>query len=70
MAEQQEEEDPVTVVQCKNGHKLYWFRSKNEKTRGKIYWKSNECKSFYNNNYINALAPYDEVEKTVECSGK
>jgi hypothetical protein len=66
----EEEADPVTIVHCEKGHKLYWFRSKNQKTLGKIYWKSDECRSFYNNNYINALAPYDELEKTVRCIGK
>lgn len=64
---------PSTIVHCDKGHELHWFRCNNGgKNHGKIYWKSRspECrKTFYNNNYIQAMAPYDEIEKIVRCMG-
>ena len=67
------DDDPVDIVHCENGHRLHWFRCQNgRRNHGKIYWKSDEkgCKAFYGNNYIQAMAPYDEIEKTVRCEGK
>lgn len=66
----EQQEDPIGTVTCKQGHTLFWFRCKQGKNQGKIYWKSRECKSFYNNNYIESLAPYDEPDKYVNCMGK
>lgn len=59
----------ILIVTCNKGHSLYWFRCKQGPNKGKVYWKSKECKSFYNDNYISAMAPYDDVEKTVKCQG-
>jgi hypothetical protein len=60
----------ILSVKCKEGHILEWFRCNKGPNKGKIYWKSTECKSFYNNNYIMTLAPYDDCEKTVRCMGQ
>jgi len=51
-------------VTCRNGHKLFPFKAKKD---GRIWWKSNECKSFYAHAYIEKIGPYDEMEKTVKC---
>ena len=61
------------TVRCSSGHALFFFRCKQGRNQGKIYWKSShpDCrKTFYNNNDIMALAPYDEPDKTVKCMGK
>lgn len=66
-------DDPCVTVKCSSGHSLFFFRCKQGKNQGKIYWKSQhpDCrKTFYNNNYIMALAPYDDIDKTVQCMGR
>jgi len=65
-----EEANTYTRVWCAAGHKMFCFECKNGPNAGKLYWKSNECKTFKGNNYIEALAPYDEPNKVLnECSG-
>lgn len=64
-----EDDTPLVTITCSQGHALQWFRCKQGKNKGKIYWKSQQCRSFYNNNYIQALAPYDSLEHTVRCMG-
>ena len=56
--------DPVVTVRCESDHVLYWFRCKNGPNKGKIFWKSNHCKSFYSNQYIKLLSPYGYEEST------
>lgn len=67
MAEEEYRYASLLQVECNRGHQLYWFACKHGKNKGKIYWKSNYCTTFYSHNYIEMIAPYDEIEKIVKC---